>query len=305
MPRIARMIVHDQKTVYHVISRTALDGFPLGDFEKEHLVELIKNLGKQYFAEILGFCVMGNHFHLLIRMFPDHHFSDDDLRKRYQAVFPGRELYDGQTPHFRNKWSDLSEFMKDLKQRFSCFYNRRHHRRGFFWGDRYKSVIVENGETLINCLAYIDLNPLRAGLVKRPEDYRWCSLAYHIQTGNKDGFLSLDFGLVEFGEKKADERLRYYRRYLYEAGGLEKPGKKGTIRRDIVEQERERDFKLARMQRFLYRTRYFTDAGVIGSKEFVGVHYQRFKSVFISKKEKQPRPVSGLSFYSLKRFSEG
>ena len=50
--------------------------------------------------------------------------------------------------------------------------NKRHNRRGFFWGDRFKSVIVENGDTLINCLAYIDLNPVRAGMVKRPEDYR-------------------------------------------------------------------------------------------------------------------------------------
>jgi hypothetical protein len=45
---------------------------------------------------------------------------------------------------------------------FSRFYNRRHNRRGFFWGDRFKSVIVEKGETLINCLTYIDLNPVRA-----------------------------------------------------------------------------------------------------------------------------------------------
>ena len=50
---------------------------------------------------------------------------------------------------------------------------RRHNRGGYFWGDRIKSVIVDKGETLVNCLAYIDLNPLRGGLVDRPEDYRW------------------------------------------------------------------------------------------------------------------------------------
>jgi putative transposase len=71
-------------------------------------------------------------------------------------------------------------------------------------------VIVENGETLINCLAYVDLNPVRAGLVKRPEDYRWCSLGYHAQTRNKGGFLSLDFGLLEFGVKSRKERLRNF-----------------------------------------------------------------------------------------------
>jgi hypothetical protein len=62
-------------------------------------------------------------------------------------------------------------------------------------------VIVENGETLVNCLAYIDLNPMRAGMGKRPEDYRWISLGYHFQTNNKDNFLSTDFGMKEFGAK--------------------------------------------------------------------------------------------------------
>ena len=50
----------------------------------------------------------------------------------------------------------------------------------------------------MNCLAYIDLNPLRAGIVSRPEDYRWNSLGYHAQTNNRDNFLSTDFGLKEF-----------------------------------------------------------------------------------------------------------
>ena len=59
-------------------------------------------------------------------------------------------------------------------------------KKGYFGGDRFKSVIVDKGETLVNCLAYIDLNPLRAGLVDRPEDYRWNSLGYHLQTHNKE-----------------------------------------------------------------------------------------------------------------------
>ena len=54
---------------------------------------------------------------------------------------------------------------------------------------------------MINCLAYIDLNPLRAGLVELPEKYRWNSLGYHIQTNNLDNFLSTDFGLKEFNVK--------------------------------------------------------------------------------------------------------
>jgi hypothetical protein len=148
-------------------------------------------------------------------------------------------------------------------------------------------VIVEKGETLINCLAYIDLNPLRAGIVSRPEDYRWNSLGYHVQTGNKDNFLSLDFGLKEFGPGEirsavtselhwasvldTEERLKRYRRYVYEAGTVKRPekGKSQVIGDKILEKERNRQFELSRSDRFWYRTRYFTDSEVIGSKEFV------------------------------------
>ncbi len=92
----------------------------------------------------------------------------------------------------------ISEFVRDIKVNFTPYYNKRHKRRGYFWGDRFKSVIVDKGETLVNCLAYIDLNPLRAGISNRPEEYRWSSIGYHMQADNKDKFLSTDFGLQEF-----------------------------------------------------------------------------------------------------------
>jgi hypothetical protein len=201
------------------------------------------------------------------------------------------------------------------------------------------SVIVEDGKTLINCLTYIDLNPLGAGMMERPEDYRWNSLCYHIQTGNKDDFLSLDFGpvkyaslslrelhraspvkyasqslrelhrarLIEFGLIDAQERLRRYRRYVYEAGALDHPNKAQArvIDNDIVEHERKKNYEISRADRFRYRTRYFTDSGIIGTKEFVSENYQRFKDIFMSKREKIPRVVSGLDgVYSLKRLAE-
>ncbi len=204
----------------------------------------------------------------------------------------------------REKLSNLSEFVREIKVGFTRYYNKRHHRRGYFWGDRFKSVIVENGETLINCLAYIDLNPLRAGLVERPEEYRWNSLGYHIQTGNKDDFLSLDFGLIEFGLIDAQERLKRYRRYVYEAGALNRPDKGQTkvIDNAALKKERHKNYEIGRVDRFRYRTRYFTDSGIIGTKEFVSMNYQRFKEVFMSKREKIPRHVVGLDgIYSLKR----
>ena len=56
MPRTQRLIIHDESTVYHVMSRTALDGFPLGDVEKNFMLDLIRRYAALYLVEILGFC---------------------------------------------------------------------------------------------------------------------------------------------------------------------------------------------------------------------------------------------------------
>ena len=308
MPRIPRMVIDDETTVYHVMSRTALDGFPLGDIEKDFMLDLIMKYTALYFVEILGICIMGNHFHILVKTLPEYKFTDQDIKKRYVGFYGDDRVFaDGLIPPLRAKLSSLSEFVREIKVGFARYYNKRHHRRGYFWGDRFKSVIIDKGETLINCLAYIDLNPLRAGIVSRPEDYRWNSLGYHVQTNNRDNFLSMDFGLKEFNVKSEKERIRRYRRYVYEAGAVNRPekGKTKIIGDRILEKERSREFELSRNDRFRYRTRYFTDSGVIGSKEFVSKTYMRFKHHFISKNEKKPKPIKGLSgVYSLKRLSE-
>ena len=83
-----------------------------------------------------------------------------------------------------------------------------------------------------------------------------------------------------------------------------KPGA-GVVDKSVLEKERENDFELKRVQRFRYRSRYFTDPGIIGTKEFVSGNYQRFKDLFMSKKDKVPKPVAGLAgVYSLKRLTE-
>ena len=75
---------------------------------------------------------------------------------------------------------------------------------------------------------------------------------------------------------------------------------------NMVEHELKNGFAVNRMQRFRYRSRYFTDTGIIGTKEFVSINYQRFKGVFMSTRQKIPNPVAGLDgIYSLKRLVEG
>ncbi|MBI5015259.1 MAG: transposase [Deltaproteobacteria bacterium] len=308
MPRIARLVMKGEPAVYHVISRTALDGFVLGDVEKDHLLHLMRHLAAVYFVEVLGFCIMGNHWHLLVRMHTGEGVSDEEVRERFRRCHGAtskRAFTEGQIPLLREKWASLSEFVKDLKQTFSRWYNKTRGRRGFFWGERFKSVLVDTGDTLVNCLAYIDLNPVRAGMVGRPEEYRWCSLAYHVQTGNGGGFLSLDLGLRAFGSWDDRKRLRYYREYVYGIGS-QRSTKGAKIDDRTMAREEKKGYELTAADRLLFRTRYFTDSGVIGSKEFVSRCYRLFESHFTCRHEKRPRGVAGLEgVFSLKRLAGG
>ena len=281
MPRNARFTLPDRPTVYHVISRTALPGFPLGDIEKDKLLDIIRYFSKIYFVDVLGFAVMGNHWHLAVKVYPKEYAERDEVKERFSDRY-GDDIYFGDKEYekYSKKWTDLSEYVREIKQSFSRYYNKRHNRRGFFWGERFKSMIVQEGRTLVNMLAYIDLNPIRAGIVKRPEDYRWCSLGYHTQTGNKNGFLSMDFGMKEWNEFDPKEIVRKYRRFVYETGAAESQESgvrgQGTVKSlkrgidpKIVEKARKKGYKISRTDRFRYRCRYFTDSGIIGGKDFV------------------------------------
>ena len=116
MPRTSRMIIDGEKAVYHVMSRTALDGFPLKDVEKDFMLDVIKRFSSLYFTEVLGFCLMGNHFHLLVKMIPEDRFTDEEIKKRFEGYYrDSRDFTEGQISYLREKLSSLSEFMREIK----------------------------------------------------------------------------------------------------------------------------------------------------------------------------------------------
>ena len=302
MPRIARFIRENQPTVYHVISRTALQGLPIKDRDNDFLLGLIKKLSQLYFVDVLGFALLGNHFHLVIRMYPESDPTDDEIKKRLHKYY-GDELNVTNVliSDYRKRLTSLGAYVKDIKQGFTRYFNKKYNRRGFFWGDRFKSMIVQDGLSLVNLLAYVDLNPIRAGIVKKPEDYRWCSLGYHTQTGNKDGLLSIDFGMKEWNEFDPKEIVRKYRQFVYETGAVD-AGKGKVMDKKIVEKARKKGYKISRVDRFRYRCRYFTDSGVIGGKDFVQEVFDQVKHLLGSKDTRKFTPIGGVEgLYSMKR----
>jgi len=287
------------------VSRTALDGYPIKDEDKDYMVDIIRKFSKLFFVDILGFCVMGNHLHLVCRVYPEDSVTDREVQQHYKEYY-GEDKYvsERDIDYFRKIWTSLSEFVKLVKQEFSRYYNKKYRRKGFFWGERFKSMIVEQGHTLVNLLAYVDLNPVRAGIVKRPEDYRWCSLGYHLQKKNPDELLCTDFGMQEWNESAPEEILRKYREFVYETGAVD-AGKGVTLDKRLVEKERKKKYKISRAERFRHRSRYFTDAGIIGSKEFVGDVFHQIKDLLNSKNERRFTPIGGIEgIYSMKKLQE-
>ncbi|MEN8155058.1 MAG: transposase [Acidobacteriota bacterium] len=301
MARSRRIKIKGEAAYYHIMSRTVGNEFLLNREEKEKFVEIIKRFSRLYFVKIIGYCVMSNHFHLLIRMDPSYQYKDEDVIRRLKEFY-GKEdkLWNYKLNDYRKKLSDISEFTKIIKQNFSWWYNRVNDRRGYFWSDRFKSVLIERGESLLNCLAYIDLNPVRAGIVDIPEKYRWSSFGYRIQSGNSGGYLSFD-GIYDDKEK---EVIRIYRKYLYGEGVVEKSGT-GRIKDQVYIEERDREFIVPPINLFRHRIRYFSEGLVLGSKDFIKTAYIEFGNTVILKKDRKVYN-SGFSenIFSIRRLKE-
>lgn len=285
MPRTNRLKVVGASAYYHIISRTVGKEFLLGTAEKEKLLDLIRLFSNLYFVKVIGFCIMDNHFHLLVKMEDGNNFSDEEILSRLSEYYNRDEWqFKDRIDFYRKKLGDISEYVKAIKNTFSRWYNKKYQRTGYFWGDRFKSVLVEEGEALMNMLIYIDLNPVRAGVVQLPEEYRWSSIGYRIGKGN-DKFLSFD-GLYETDA----EALKEYLKMLYMVAGINFEG------------DTKGEKLLDKKAHFLHRIRYFTEGVVIGSSGFVKEMYDRFAGILKKKENKAHKVDFFQNIFSLRRF---
>jgi hypothetical protein len=202
--------------------------------------------------------------------------------------------------------------MKTLLQCFTRWFNRTHQRSGTLWEERYKSVIVESGVAARTMAAYIDLNPVRAGMVADPAEYRWSSYGEAVGGGTKGNGKKAREGLVRacmshqgagFEAERWKEVSRIYRRTMGLALGR-KSGRaeveKGVARPQLNTAEALEaaangtvlpDLGLAAMLRC--RVRYFTDGAVIGSKEFVNEAFAAARERFSVKRKDGARRMRG------------
>jgi hypothetical protein len=276
--------------VYHVTSRTACGQFLFDDEAKSQFLKILRKQAGFCGVDVLAYCVMSNHFHLLISVPDVCIVSDQELLRRYRLLYGGRhcppsaplpdvldqllERNDEEGQLLRERllarMHDLSAFVRELKQRFAIWYNHRHDNKGTIWSDRFNSVIVEASvEALSTVAAYIDLNPVRAELVLDPADYHFSSFG-QAMGGNREARCGYEY---VFGNSESwTELLPSYRLILYGKGY----GSKGTVGKDrgridfaMMERVLETRGKLPLADVLRLRVRYFTAGTVIGSASFL------------------------------------
>ena len=315
---------------YHIMSRTAGGERLLGESEKEALRRLMWRLARFAGVEIRTYAIMDNHFHILARV-PAHdefvaQFAGPDGEERllehllllysrnYIAALRMEladlrrrgmpEEADALIAGYLRRMCNLPVFVKELKERFTRWHNRHRDRRGTLWMERFKSVLVEDGEALRTMAAYIDLNPVRAGMVKDPKDYRWCGYG-EAMGGGKAARLGLCqvAGHGGRGETAWDtpatakgmSAAEVYRCWLFEDGKTRQTrgdkATKGGFSTEAAEVEKKRKGKLSRAALLRCRVRYFSDGLVLGTKSYVDGVFEACRGHFGPKRTSGARAL--------------
>jgi putative transposase len=322
---------------YHVVSRVAGREILFGDAEREAFMGMLFKQLAFSGLKVIAWCFMGNHFHLLLEV-PDKEsalagWTEDDLIGRLELLRDDlatrMQLSDArmfrESGHkaglakiaegVRARLFDLSAFMKEFKMRATGWYNEKHGRVGTLWEGRFKSVLVEGTQALEMVSAYIDLNPLRAGLVADPIDYRWCGYAAAVSgdARARKGIERAVFGPEESrvkGTKRPSwgRTVAQYRMLLYglgeewpgdeTVGGLAKP--KGGFTQAEIRTVLAARGKLSPAQALRCRVRYMTDGVVLGSKDFVDRFFEAKREWFGPKRESGARKLRGAEWGELR-----
>lgn len=313
--RQTRIKVQGERSVYHCMTKIVGDDFLLeGEREKEVLRKQIWKVSAFCGVEVLTYCIMGNHFHVLVRT-PDREeveaLSDVEILRRAKRIYSpekvefledrfkeGGDIRRRFRANLLSRMGDVSLFMKELKQRFSIWYNRSHRRSGTLWGERFKSVLVQDDPfALMTVAAYIDLNPVRAGLVSDPAAYRYCGYGEAMggEKAARRGISRLSGRNEAWG--RAIER---YRVVVFGKGYARDAGKKGRAV-DVEKTKRilNTGGKVDRAEALRCRVRYFSDGAVLGSREFVQGYFEKDRERFGAKRRDGPRRMRGADWGEL------
>ncbi len=311
----------------------------MGPQEREVFGLMLRKAAAYCGIEVLTWCCLSNHFHLLVRVSKprterlcaklrrDH----DAFMKHLGLLYPSTELRElaselellrtagrereacGIVERYLLRIGDLSVFVKELKQRYSIWFNAHHERAGTLWDARFRSVLVENSSRALRTVAsYIDLNPVRAGIVNDPKDYRWSGYG-QAMGGYGDAREGLRAVLLAGDRSFSPARVSWknaaedYRVLLYDKAVRLDDGGGGTVRQGAspaaVKEVLTNGGKLSPATRFQLRLRHLTEGSALGSKRFLQELLENRPQQVSSKRKIGAQSISGLDaddFHSLR-----
>jgi REP element-mobilizing transposase RayT len=217
MARLSRVEIFapDEIAIVHVMNRTVRRCFLMGndmltgrnyDHRKAWCEDELTRLAALFGIDLLGYAILSNHFHLILRSRPDvvAEWSDTEVARRWCLLCPPRKEGNGkaETPsdselnlirnnpsklaEIRSRLSNISWWMRLLSQKIAQRANREDGELGKFWQARFRAVRLLDETALLACTAYVDLNPIRAGMARTLEESKFTSvqkrLAAIIQT---------------------------------------------------------------------------------------------------------------------------
>ena len=304
MARVARFKVGERDAWYHVHSRMGgREGeYGLADpAARRELIATIRHFSRIYFCEVAAFCVMGNHYHLVVKFDRACAVTRERLRERSWMMYPGKASRlevegwsEEQWERYRRRLFDVSEYMRNIQSAFARWFNRSQRRRGRFWADRFKSVYLEDARAVLDCMLYVELNPVRAGLVERPEEWRGSSI--HLREIGEDAWLSPLTSFIDGAGKK--RALTEFRERLYYRGSVPTRPGQAAISQAVLEAEVARGFATGGVYR--KRLGYFVDGLAIGTEEFIRAQLERLREEGQYLRRRNPIPQLGGVHMSLR-----
>jgi REP element-mobilizing transposase RayT len=312
MPRQHRFKSTSEDAVYHCISRTINGEHLFDDDAKEILRKHLHQAAEFSGVTLVTYALMSNHFHVVVRIPKQGTVSDEELIHRYKVLHPtqtewstiqaeiladtlkaGGDEAKKLRKRLLRRMNDLSEFMATFKHRFAVWYNKSHERFGHLWAERFTSTIIEGNHhhALQVVSAYVDLNPVRAGMVRDPKDYRWSGYGEAVATGGKmlEGLRSV----LPDGDTLDDTGvLAEYRLKLFRKGSASKRGDPNAAKISLEAFEKVADAEghLSIPEHLGARISWVTWGAVIGGKQFVSEHLEQYRHREKRRHHIKPRP---------------
>ena len=238
LPR-SQQISLEHTPYYHCTSRCVRRAFLCGkdrysgksfNHRKQWLEERLRTLSGVFAIDLLAYAIMSNHYHVVVRLDTEQalRWSDDEIRARWEVLFA---VPDQVTPEHIARWrkrlSSLSWYMRCLNEPLARLANREDQCKGRFWEGRFKCQALLDEQTLLKCMAYVDLNPIRAAVANTPETSDHTSIKARIERG--DGHLLPFFGSRNSRSRCIPLRRDDYLQLVDWTGRAMRKGKRGRI----------------------------------------------------------------------------